>query len=124
MPFILDWQALRSVTVVIPAPSSRTRVYQPAHEIALKIAEIIGAHYVEDVLEKLHSVQSKDLSRDDKSQLSGTIHKLKNAVKEHDMLIVDDLFQTGRTLEECVRVLRTDPNIRNIYVLTMTKTRR
>lgn len=38
------------------------------------------------------------------------------------MLLVDDLFDTGETLKECVKVLKEDINFRSVYVLTITKT--
>ena len=38
-----------------------------------------------------------------------------------DVLIVDDLFDTGATLEAATNVLRGYPKIRNIYVATITR---
>jgi len=112
------------VETVIPAPPSKARhLYQPAEEIAREVANILNASYYDDILIKRGSEQSKNLSATDKSQLEGTIYKTKNAKKEHDLLIVDDLFEIGAMLEECVKALRTDRNIKHIYVLTITKTR-
>jgi len=122
-PFVESWEALETVVTVLPAPSTKTRSYQPAQEIAKRIAEIIGAYYVDNVLNKQGSVQSKDLSAAEKSQLKGTIQKKKSATREHSVLIIDDLYESGGTLNDCVRVLRTDKNIKYIYVLAMTKTR-
>ena len=55
--------------------------------------------------------------------LNGTIYQNKHAKRRHSVLLVDDLYKTGATLTECVRVLRGDPLIDKIFVLTITKTK-
>jgi predicted amidophosphoribosyltransferase len=40
---------------------------------------------------------------------------------QYDVLIVDDLYDTGATLEAATIVLRSYPKIRNIYVATITR---
>lgn len=62
------------------------------------------------------------MSKDHK-KLSGTILALKKANKKHNILLVDDLYSTGATLNECVKILREDQLLGKIYVLTMTKTK-
>ena len=68
-------------------------------------------------------MESKNLSSEDKQKIQGTIFKTAQATKEHNMLLVDDLYKSGATLTECVHVLRTDSKIKKIFVLTLTKTR-
>ncbi len=41
----------------------------------------------------------------------------------YDVLIVDDLFDTGSPLEAATNVLRTYSKIRHIYVATVTRKR-
>lgn len=48
---------------------------------------------------------------------------IKAARTEHNVLLVDDLYQSGATLSECVKALRKDAMIKAMYVLTMTKAR-
>jgi predicted amidophosphoribosyltransferase len=125
MPFIQSWEILNTVRTVMPVPpTNKQRIYQPAEEIAFKIAEIISANYIQDVLEKTSSTQSKGLAAAEKKKIKNTIIKSKMAKNKHNMLLVDDLFESGATLSECVKALRQDPNIDKIYVLTMTKTRK
>jgi len=123
-PFLMGWNALKIINSVLPVPSATDRLYQPAFEIAREIANIMGVVYFETVLQKISPVKAKDLAANQKQLISGTIVKTQEAKKKHDMLLVDDLYQTGSTLTECVNVLRQDPNIGKIYVLTMTKTKR
>jgi len=39
------------------------------------------------------------------------------------VLLVDDLFDSGVTLNEAVNVLKSDINVADVYVLVMTQTR-
>ncbi|MDD2234621.1 MAG: hypothetical protein PHV03_06895 [Desulfitobacteriaceae bacterium] len=122
--FIKSWKAVKNIDLVLPVPFSKTRNYQPAQEIAMEIACLIGATYAENILQKISSTESKGLSPVDKQQIEGTIIKTEMATTRHNILLVDDLFESGKTLKECVRVLREDPKINKILVLTMTKTRK
>lgn len=83
----------------------------------------MGILYRNDVLVKTSHIEAKSLSADEKKQLAGTIAKKKNARHELNILLIDDLFQTGTTLTQCVSVLRKDPNIDKIYVITVAKTK-
>jgi hypoxanthine phosphoribosyltransferase len=39
----------------------------------------------------------------------------------YSALIADDIYDTGKTLNDAVAALKTDDNLVNVYVLTMTK---
>lgn len=121
--FLDNWEELKTVDIVLPVPPSKKyRAYQPASEIAEAIAEYLDVSFTDDVLEKTTSEQSKNMNKADKSLKGSIVAKLK-AKKPHSILLVDDLYSTGETLTECVSVLRNDPNLKNIYVLAMTKTK-
>lgn len=123
-PFLNTWQVLKTVNVILPAPSSnKNRAYQPAVEIAREIAAYLKIQFAENVLRKTLTKQSKDMSSEEKQQLKGTIIATKKGVRKFNALIVDDLYQTGLTLNGCVEALRNDIYINKIFVLTMTKTR-
>ena len=62
------------------------------------------------------------MDRADKS-LEGSIIAKTKATRPHTILIIDDLYSTGKTMSECVSVLKADPLLKKIYVLAMTKTR-
>jgi predicted amidophosphoribosyltransferase len=123
-PFISSWQSVQEVSFVLPVPSSKPRIYQPAQEIASEIASLLKVGYSDEILQKMSSIESKGLSSSEKQQLQGSIIKTVEATKEHNMLLVDDLYKSGATLTECIRVLREDKKIKKIFVLTMTKTRK
>jgi competence protein ComFC len=124
IPFLDKWNALGIVNIVLPAPpSNKSRKYQPVYDIASEIAKHLNVSFSTKVLSKTTTIQSKAMNSLDKKSLKGTIIANKKAKKRFNVLIVDDLYQSGTTLNECVRVLKEDENLGKIYVLTMTKTK-
>lgn len=123
-PFTKQWLFQKDINFVLPVPPTNTeRKFQPVFEISKKIANILGATYNESILIKDSNIQSKDLDMVEKERIKSTISKVKAAKNICNILIVDDLYQSGATLTSCVEELRKDKKIRGIYVLTMTKTR-
>jgi predicted amidophosphoribosyltransferase len=45
------------------------------------------------------------------------------AVQNKDVLLIDDLYRSGETLKATAKVLLDSGKARNVYVLTITKTR-
>lgn len=121
-PFLDSFVELKDVDVVIPVPPSKARDIQPVDELAMAIAEYLGINFTNAVLEKISATPSKDMARANKS-LEGSIQAKIKATRPHNILLIDDLFETGQTLTECVSVLKSDPLLKKVYVLVMTKTR-
>lgn len=122
-PFLQEWQIKDKINVVLPVPPSNlNRSYQPVFELAKAIAGEVGAYFNKDVLVKNTREQAKSMEAD-KKDLTGCITTNCYGVEPLSLLLVDDLYQTGSTLRECTRILRQDPNVQHVYVLTMTKTR-
>ena len=88
----------------------------------MAIAEYLCIDFTNAVLEKISTFQSKDMDKTAKS-LEGSIVTKMKAKRQHNILLVDDLFETGKTLTECVSILKNDPMLKKIFVLVMTKTR-
>jgi len=72
-------------------------------------------------LENIGSIQAKNIPKTDRN-MKGSIKAAMKATKPHTILLVDDLFDTGSTMSECVSILKEDPKLKKIYVLAMTKT--
>jgi len=119
--FLETWEELKEVDIVLPVPSTKSRSYQPAEEVAQSIAKHLNISYINGVLENIGSKQVKNVPKPDRDMKGSIVANIK-ATKPHTILLVDDLFDTGSTMSECVSVLRDDPKLKKIYVLALTKT--
>lgn len=120
-PFLDKWGKMKNVDFIIPVPPTNYRRYQPANEIAESIANNYNILHGDDILIKTSNIASKDMDKYNKN-LGGTIVANRKSIKDRNVLLVDDLYDTGSTLRECTNILRQDPKIKKIYVLTITKT--
>lgn len=120
--FVLGWLRDKEIGAVIPSPATKDRVVQPVYVIAEKIAKLLGTYYSEGVLSKMTQELTKDIPKEER-QLQGAIRQNLPAKKPCNVLLIDDLYSSGQTANECVRVLREDENIRKVYFLAITKTK-
>lgn len=116
-----------SCNLIIPMPASKTRTRQPVTEIAKEFAILMGIPCHEDLLVKTGSTPAiKDMAtREDKvSALMGafTVYDVLPSGL-YDVLIIDDLFDSGSSLEAATNVLKSYSRIRNVYVATVTRKR-
>ncbi|WP_125561436.1 ComF family protein [Pseudoalteromonas rubra] len=116
-----------TVSLIIPMPPSKARTRQPVTEIAREFARLKGVPCYENLLVKTYATAPmKDIpTREEKvSALMGafTIYDVLCS-GQHDVLIVDDLFDTGSSLEAATNVLRNYSKIGRVFVTTVTRKR-
>ena len=112
----------KKVDSILPAPPTIERISQPVYMIAKAISAKIGIPYAEDVLKKTGSIPAKNIDKD-KRDMHGSIIKLKPAKRKCNILLIDDLYSTGSTANECVAVLKKDPLVVKVYYLAIAKTK-
>jgi len=122
-PFLDKWLTGKKIDIILPVPPTKKRDIQPIYIIAEIIANRYRIPYSSEVLNKNATEQAKDMNMNmdkdkDAKDLQGTIQLLKQAKRPCNILLVDDLFSTGSTIAECVRALKSDQLVNNIYVLT------
>ena len=119
--------AFTSVDFVIPMPPSKARARQPVVEIAKEYARLNDIPCYEDLLVKT----SKTPPMKDIADREERVSTLMGAFTAYDVLdeglynalIIDDLFDTGSSLEAATNILRGYNKIQNIYVATVTRKR-
>jgi predicted amidophosphoribosyltransferase len=114
----------KGASVVVPIPPSKRRSRQPTAEIAKEVGNLTGIQYREDLLVKrIKTPQMKDIaSREERLALLRSAFATQDVlVSRADVLLIDDLFDTGSSLEAATLVLRDYAKIRKVFVVTVTR---
>lgn len=121
--FLRTWLKGKDVDSILPCPASMMREIQPVYAIAYEISELMNIAYTDEVLKKDSTVVVKNTAKEARN-LEGLITKVKPAKRPCSILLIDDIVDTGSTANECVRLLKQDPNIQHVYFLAIAKRRR
>lgn len=116
-----------TANLIIPMPASKHRERQPVTEIARELARLMNIPCEESMLvKKVATPPMKDIeTRDEKVQTLMGALTINNQINKgpFDVLLVDDLFDTGSSLEAATKVLRQCPKIEKIFIATLTRKR-
>lgn len=112
-------------SMIIPMPASKARPRQPVHEVAKSLGALLGIPVVEHLLLKNSTGKSmKDLgSKQERTAVLSSAFRLQDVIVGEgswNALVLDDLFETGASMECACRVLRTYSKVRNIYAAALT----
>lgn len=116
------------IGLIIPMPASTVRLKQPVNELAYALGKLAGTPVFDSMIVKAPapagSPALKDLhSREDKdAALAGrfTINEMITNEGPFNALLLDDLFDTGATMDAVCQALRTYKKINRIYVAAIT----
>lgn len=117
-----------SVDLIIPVPPSReTRAFQPVIAVAKGVSKFTGIKLCTDCVVKIKKTpELKDIY-----EFSKRIEILKDAyavakreVEGRNILLFDDLYRSGATLNAITRALKDKGKAKEVYALTLTITRR
>jgi len=116
---------LSQVGFIVPMPASSQRVRQPVTEVANALGIIMKVPVFSNVLMKAKNGKSlKDLNtKDEKIEAIGDSFSVNDEISndgQWNVLIVDDLFHTGASMETACNVLRTYRKVGKIYVAALT----
>lgn len=117
-----------SVDLIIPVPPSReTRAFQPVIAVAKGVSKFTGIKLCTDCVVKI----KKTLELKDIYEFSKRVEILKDAyavakreVEGRNILLFDDLYRSGATLNAITQALKDKGKAKEVYALTLTITRR
>ena len=120
-------RAFSTASLIVPMPPSKMRVKQPVTEIAKDFANRMGIPCIENLLFKKHiTAPIKDLgSQAQKIQTLKDVFAINDILGNagvYDVLILDDFFDSGSSLEAATYTLRGYAKIRNVFTVTVTRT--
>lgn len=113
------------IGLIVPMPASTVRARQPVTELALALGSLSGIPVFPDLLRKAGNGKSlKDLqTKEEKIEAIGDSFTAYDAIEGDglwNVLIVDDLFHTGASMEAACAALRKYSKVRKVYVATLT----
>lgn len=116
---------LDRVGFIVPMPASSPRPRQPVIEVAQKLGTIVKRPVFIDVLLKAHNGKSlKDLNtKVEKVEAIGDSFSINDGIDGNgpwNVLVVDDLYHTGASMEAAFKVLHSYPKVGRIYVAALT----
>ncbi|WP_347985835.1 ComF family protein [Methylomonas sp. AM2-LC] len=115
----------QSASFILPMPASKLRAFQPVNEVANQVAALMNIPYIDNVLVKTASTdQVKNMpSKEDRVKALCKAFKINDVLVEgsYNALIVDDLYDTGSSLEAATAMLRQYTKIKKIFVATITR---
>lgn len=118
---------IKKYDIIIPVPISKkrlnTRGYNQSALIAKELAKELSIEYSEKILIKIKDNKPQSEMKQDtrKSNVNGVYKAInEERINNKKVLIIDDIFTTGSTADECARVLK-DNNAESIGVFTLAK---
>ncbi|PKM80196.1 MAG: hypothetical protein CVU88_04845 [Firmicutes bacterium HGW-Firmicutes-13] len=119
---IQDHPEVALVDAVIPVPSSVQREKDPVSSLASELAKQIKVNYWPALAKSRKTDQQKQFQTlaQKKANVAGAF-RLQTSIKGKKLLVVDDLFDSGATLEEITKLLK-QAGADTVNVLTITRT--
>jgi ComF family protein len=116
---------------VVPVPlhwrRKQWRWFNQAEEIARAVAEIRRLPVLRALRRVRHTTQQTRLNRRQRLENLRGAFRVARRVERHDLLrgkpvvLVDDVFTTGSTADECARILREKAGAEKVVVLTVLR---
>lgn len=119
-----DWP----MDLIIPVPPSRAaRAFQPVMAVAKGISKFLGIELCTDCIVKIKEApELKSVYEfDERMELLKNAYAVaKRAVEGRNILLLDDLYRSGATLNAITQALKDKGKVKEVYALTLTMTRR
>lgn len=124
-----SFENLRKYDIILVAPISnkrkKDRGYNQSELIVKEISKIIEVKIEKNILYKSKNILPQStLNKEQRIENVKNVYKAKNAekIKNKKILIFDDIYTTGSTVNECAKVLvEAGISKNNIEILTLAK---
>lgn len=121
--FIKHWGI--EIDAIVAMPPSKQRATQPVELIAELLAQQLGVQLLDGVSKVKDTPQLKDVSVEQRQKLLEGVHAVDPAkTKGKKILLLDDLFQSGATMNAVAAILLGAGGASKVYALALTRTKR
>lgn len=118
---------LKLIDAIVPAPPSvLKRRFQPVYKLAKRIGKELKLKVHFDYIIKAKQTEALKDIEDNVSRkeiLKDAFKVCDKRFKGKNVLLFDDIYRSGETLNAITEVLINYGEVKNVYVLTITKTR-
>ena len=125
--FIQSKNELKNISAIIPASTSNTdRNFNPVESIAMRVGTLLNIQTSIDYLLKIKETVEMKLIFDKEAKrkvLEGAFKIADLRYQKRQILLIDDLIDTGETLTSIVHCLRIQGLVEKIFVIVATATR-
>lgn len=116
------------INLIVPVPIHANKLRQRSYNQSEVLAKDIAEKYNVEMNEKL-LLKIKDTPEQNKLTKKERLTNLKDSfginkkeiINNRNVLLIDDVYTTGATVKECVKVLRKHKAFDNIAVLTLAR---
>lgn len=117
---ILTWNLDGITAVPVHRKKKRERGYNQAECVAKEISKLLSLPYYDKVLLRtVNTLPQKELNNVERlKNLEKAFQLGENSVKLKQILIIDDIYTTGATLEACSRILKSG-GASEVYSITV-----
>jgi ComF family protein len=118
------------VDFIIPVPIHRKRLrwrgYNQTLLLADELSRLIAIRTIPDLLVKNKNTVAQTTLKSKKRRVNlksafNINEEYVNLIRDKNIMITDDVFTTGSTVNECAKVLKNN-GVRKVFVLTIAKT--
>ncbi len=123
----LFWKIAKKLAGMVPVPPSKTgRAFQPVTELAKRVSSRLQFPFHNKSVAKIKETpELKGVFEYDKrlELLQNAFAVPSTLFSGKNVLLFDDLYRSGATLNAITHVLYEQGKVDHVYVLTLTKTR-
>lgn len=121
--FVRGWNP--GIEVIVPAPPSKTRAAQPLFQIADEVARLLSLPVDNTSVRKTKATpELKNVDHAKRIELLGGAHSIEgDALRGRRVLLLDDLYQSGATLNAIASLLKKAGRVSAVFALALTRAR-
>jgi predicted amidophosphoribosyltransferase len=111
--------------VIVPMPPSKLRSFQPVAEIASHLSRALDVPLDAATLKKTGTTsQMKDIGDySERVRALEAVFTVGDSLEGKRLLLVDDLYQSGASMDVAARTLKKDGSVGAVYAIALTRTR-
>jgi predicted amidophosphoribosyltransferase len=122
--FVEEWGI--AVDILVPVPASANRSLQPAVVLGQALADRLGLPF--DASSLRRTAKARELKgvydpEERRALLAGSFQVVGSGLEGRGVLLLDDLYRSGATLDEVTGLVRDPGGAIGVYALALTRTR-